>query len=253
VNRIVRRTMAFHPASLAGLILGSALVGCHTAPEALVNDACAQDRTVVCVAGSFGFSCTGNATPGMMNTRLTTCESGPEVSGKATYCCDAPRSFSCAANPSIAGCPNVATGYSCFQGATPAEFDTTLTCTAGTDGENGSTDFCCATGTSCAQDASVTGCKADATGYSCALSDTPADSNHSLACNQGTPGTNLTDYCCLKLGSGTCEQVFSVVGCMSPSLGFSCTGNDTPTKANPSLVCGQGTTLSGTTVYCCTD
>ncbi len=52
--------------------------------------------------------------------------------------------------------------------------------------------------------------------------------------------------------SDTCAQDDTVSGCDSPSIGYSCTGNDTPDQDDSSLICSYGITgNAGSTLYCC--
>ena len=44
----------------------------------------------------------------------------------------------------------------------------------------------------------------------------------------------------------------TVEGCVDYSYGFSCTGVDSPSDTDPSLVCSDGTPDGSDTLYCCT-
>jgi hypothetical protein len=49
-----------------------------------------------------------------------------------------------------------------------------------------------------------------------------------------------------------CAQDSSVVGCGSPSTGYSCGNGESPDQSDPSLVCSVGTVSGdGLTLYCC--
>ncbi len=50
----------------------------------------------------------------------------------------------------------------------------------------------------------------------------------------------------------TCAPDSTVVGCSSPSTGYSCTGSDTPADSDATLECSVGEAgNAGSTVYCC--
>jgi hypothetical protein len=64
----------------------------------------------------------------------------------------------------------------------------------------------------------------------------------------------LAAGCTVKTGDDTvsnhCTEDASV-SCPSPALGYSCSGDATPTDADASLVCGNGEENAGLTTYCC--
>jgi hypothetical protein len=107
------------------------------------------------------------------------------------------------------------------------------------------------TGT-CAPDPTVNGC-VNADGFSCTGTDRPEDTNASLFCSDGVPGNaGSTLYCCVTLTISTCAPDYTVTGCASGSIGFSCTGADSPDMGNPNLVCSVGVPgNAGSTLYCC--
>jgi hypothetical protein len=50
----------------------------------------------------------------------------------------------------------------------------------------------------------------------------------------------------------TCAPDYTVAGCVSGSIGFSCTGTDSPDMGDPSLTCSVGVAgNAGSTLYCC--
>jgi len=213
--------------------------------------ACAADATVTgCQNGSTGYSCPANATP----DASLNCGAGVAGAGGATnYCCGGTTTVTsaCAANSSITGCQGGSSGYTCTGTATP---DASLNCGAGLAGAAGDTDYCCGgTPGTCMADATVAGCAASSTGYSCTGTDSPVVGTPALECSVGTPGTNgVTDYCCFTNASTTCMQDSTVTGCAASSYGFSCTGTDSPAMANPTLTCSDGTAGNdGATLYCC--
>jgi hypothetical protein len=102
----------------------------------------------------------------------------------------------------------------------------------------------------------VQGCPANADGFSCTGGDTPEQSNSSLYCSDGVQGNaGSLLYCCVTFSVQqiTCAPDPTVQGCISSSIGFSCTGGDTPEQGDPSLVCSQGVPgNAGSLLYCCT-
>ncbi|HEX3769526.1 MAG TPA: hypothetical protein VHV30_01620 [Polyangiaceae bacterium] len=107
-------------------------------------------------------------------------------------------------------------------------------------------------GAPCAQDSSVAGCVGPATGYSCGNGETPDENDSSLVCSDGTPGdSGFTLYCCVQFTSSTCQPDTTVQGCEGSSIGFSCTGTDTPDEADSSLNCSDGTPSGNELLYCC--
>jgi hypothetical protein len=98
-------------------------------------------------------------------------------------------------------------------------------------------------------------CDPGSTGFDCPRGENPEATDSSLICSDPSPQTNGTDgYCCATLsGTTTCTQDTSIQDCAYPSVGFSCSGTDTPEQADTSLTCSTGTPdpSSGLTLYCC--
>lgn len=106
----------------------------------------------------------------------------------------------------------------------------------------------------CDPDPTVQGCPANADGFSCTGGDTPEQSDSSLYCSDGVPGNAGSRlYCCVTFSVHvTCAPDPTVQGCIPSSIGFSCTGGDTPDQGDPSLVCSQGVPgNAGSLLYCC--
>jgi hypothetical protein len=124
-------------------------------------------------------------------------------------------------------------------------------CLAGALGCTSSSD----NGAPCAQDPSVAGCQDPSIGYSCGNGESPDQSDSSLVCSDGTPSDDgLVLFCCVQFSSSTCQADSSVQGCTGDSIGFSCTGSDSPSDADSSLNCSQPTDGgNGEQLYCCTD
>ncbi|MGH7435489.1 MAG: hypothetical protein ACRENE_07425 [Polyangiaceae bacterium] len=106
----------------------------------------------------------------------------------------------------------------------------------------------------CTPDSTVTGCTGSA-GFSCNTGATPDQADPSLVCSDGVPGgRGLTLFCCLQFQSSSCGPDPTVQNCPGSSIGFSCTGSQTPEDTDPSLTCGPGALgNAGALVYCCSD
>jgi hypothetical protein len=163
----------------------------------------------------------------------------------------------CSQDLNVVGCIAGATGYSCSGTDSPDDGDSALNCSAGTSSTGGLTLYCCLDASSvtagCSADSSIMGCVGASFGFSCTGSAEPSQGDSSLVCSTGTPSGSATLFCCASYAAsaGTCTQDRSVQGCTASSIGFSCTGSDTPTQVNPALVCSTGTPASGGTQYCC--
>jgi hypothetical protein len=107
---------------------------------------CIADLSVMCNMPATGYSCVGSATPMQSDTTLT-CGQGMLEADKMTlaYCCTAMAPASpCMPDPSVTGCPGVATGYTCMGNANP--MTSSLLCGNAMPGANGTTSYCCTTG-----------------------------------------------------------------------------------------------------------
>jgi hypothetical protein len=105
----------------------------------------------------------------------------------------------------------------------------------------------------CAPDSTVDSCSGGASGFSCGNGDTPEQTDSSLVCSDGTQASDgFVLYCCVQFTSTTCSPDSNVTSCEGSSIGFSCTGSDTPDEADSSLNCSQPTPgTSGELTYCC--
>lgn len=163
----------------------------------------------------------------------------------------------CSRDSTVVGCVGAAAGYSCSGTESPDETDDSLTCSVGTDNNAGLTLYCCVETTTvttgCTADSSIVGCTGASIGFSCAGSAEPGQGDSSLVCSAGTPGGSATLYCCASYtpSVGTCAEDTTVQGCTDSSIGFSCTGTDSPETVNPSLNCGTGVPGGAGTAYCC--
>src|SRR6185312_4502338 len=73
-------------------------------------------------------------------------------------------------------------------------------------------------------------------------------------CSGGTDdGSGATLYCCATYApsADTCVQDTSIQSCGGSSIGFSCSGGNTPSQVDPSLTCGAGVASGDATLYCC--
>jgi hypothetical protein len=116
-----------------------------------------------------------------------------DVSGEPTV-------TGCTQDETVQGCTSGSFGYSCDNGDTPDQSDSSLQCSYGVADPNGNTDYCCvsfASSATCAQDPTVTGCSGASFGFSCTGSDTPSDDDSSLTCSSGVAGNaGSLLYCC---------------------------------------------------------
>ncbi len=223
---------------------------------------CMSDSSVVGCVGAAGYSCTGADSPDQSDTSLS-CSSGTPSGGETLYCCiDATSVASgCSVDANVVGCAGGSIGFSCTGSAEPQQGNTSLVCSSGTP-SGGANLFCCANyapsmGT-CAQDSTVVGCDGSSIGFTCTGTDTPAQVNASLNCSTGTASSAGTAYCCQTAAgppattTAMCASDGAVM-CTAPATGYSCTGGEAPTTANPALSCGAGTAeADGTTLaYCC--
>ncbi len=109
---------------------------------------------------------------------------------------NAPPAAGCGMDSSVSGCGS-AVGYSCANGDSPEQSDSSLFCSDGTpDGD--STLYCCIqfTSSTCAVDPSVSGCVGSSFGFSCTGSDSPDEADSTLTCSAPTPGNGESLYCC---------------------------------------------------------
>jgi hypothetical protein len=105
----------------------------------------------------------------------------------------------------------------------------------------------------CNVDSAVEGCLGGSVGYTC-MGDRPDDGDVSLVCSDGVAAAaGLTAYCCAPFGTywNDCNVDTSIAGCVDNSYGFSCTGEESPSEADASLVCSAGTPSGSDTLYCC--
>jgi hypothetical protein len=246
------------------LFLVVAATGCSvTVTPPATGPTCSPDSTVTgCTGGASGFSCTGADTPDQSNASLI-CSDGVASGGDIVYCCvefASTVTTTCAADSTVSGCTGASIGFSCTGTDTPEQADSSLNCSAGVAGNAGSTLFCClptSGATTCAADSTVAGCVGGALGYSCTGTDTPDQTNSALYCSNGVAGNaGSTLFCCVTFATTTsCAADGNVQGCAAGSIGFSCSGGDTPEIGDPSLTCSVGVAGSGATagdtIYCC--
>jgi hypothetical protein len=123
---------------------------------------CSQDTTVTgCQGDSYGFSCTGSDTPDQDQSGLNCSTGTAGNSGETLYCCtfgdyDAGTdssssddtstgdgsSNSCVQDSTVS-CTSPAQGWTCSGSDMPQQTDASLSCSTGTAGSNGQTQYCC--------------------------------------------------------------------------------------------------------------
>jgi hypothetical protein len=110
------------------------------------------------------------------------------------------------------------------------------------------------TGNGCASDTTLA-CAIGSTGVDCPSGDNPEAAFPGYVCSSPSPqGDGTQGYCCATgFANSSCAQDDAVAGCAYPSVGFSCSGPDTPDQADGSLACSVGVfdPSSGLTLYCC--
>ncbi len=145
----------------------------------------------------------------------------------------------CSPDSTVVGCVGAAAGYSCSGTDSPDAIHSALTCSDGTASNNGVTLYCCVETTTvaagCTADSSIVGCKGSSIGFSCTGTTSPDQGDPSLVCSAGTASGSASLFCCASYtpSIGTCAQDATVQGCPSPSIGFSCSGSDSPQMVNP--------------------
>ena len=105
----------------------------------------------------------------------------------------------------------------------------------------------------CAPIASVAGCDGGSRSYSCS-SDRPDDGDVDLVCSAGSPGPlGATLYCCApyEQSSSECAPDPALAGCGGVAIGFACTGEVSPSDADPSIACSAALVDGSASDYCC--
>jgi hypothetical protein len=177
---------------------------------------CTVDGSLAC-SGSTGFACASGSNPEDADDTLV-CSTPVTAGTEDEYCCIAGPAGSdstCQADDTLV-CPSGTFGYSCASGDDPADFDSTLSCSAGSGGDDdgGASVFCCAQGATlpgdddgggdggvnagCTTDDTIT-CTGNATGYSCTVGTNPQVVDPTLTCSASTTDAqDLGDYCCVQ-------------------------------------------------------
>lgn len=244
----------------AGVSEASGDLGYCCTATATGTNLCTVDAKVSCPT-STGYTCSGTDTPEASDPTLSCGTGVTESDGTLGYCCTTSATGgtdTCTADSGVK-CDG-STGYTCTGATAPDATDTTLDCGAGVAGSTtGTLAYCCAVipaGSTCANDDSVVGCTGGSFGFSCTGTDTPSDADPSLDCSVPTADGSASLYCCVSFSTtaSTCMPDSTVDGCMGDSYGFSCTGTDTPTDAQPSLNCSDPAPgPASSSLYCCTN
>jgi hypothetical protein len=216
-----------------------------TGADAGTPTICEPDPIVGCGANGIGYLCLGTSSPQSLNPAI----SCPHLFLDGSSCCTLGAGASTCHADSAVSCSGTRTGYTCTGTDTPAQA-ASVVCEPGKP-QGDRTTYCCGTFTS-SSCALTTGCGDYA--FSCSGTARPWDTDRSLRCgppNVGFPG-DATVYCCSvrdPAAPNTCAAD-STIPC-SPNMGYSCTGPDSPSDDNPSLVCGDPTAYQGKSLYCC--
>jgi hypothetical protein len=217
----------------------------------VVVTTCAADVSLVCGAGSTGFSCPAGSAPPASDGSC----SDPVANGNQdSYCCLTTTFTGCTSDPSITCTTPGSFGFDCTTGsADPSTVDTSLTCSNPATLPNGDDGYCCTAGTvqaSCSADSSLT-CAGGSTGYSCPAGSTP-DSSAGI-CSEPVANGSLDSFCCLTDTFTGCVSDPTIT-CTTPgSFGFDCTtGSASPDTVDTTLTCSNPATLpNGDDGYCC--
>jgi len=214
------------------------------APDAGTPTICEQDPAIGCGANAAGYLCLGTSSPHELNPAI----SCPQLFQGGSSCCTLGSGASSCHPDSTVSCTGSRSGYACAGTDTPAQA-ASVVCEPGKP-RGTDTTYCCGTYTSpsCTL---TTGCGDYA--FSCSGSANPRDTDPSLRCGPPNSGFgDLTVFCCSVRDPAipvTCAPD-PTVPC-SPTVGYSCTGAETPTDDDPSLVCGTPTAYQGKNLYCC--
>jgi len=213
---------------------------------AAIKPVCEADPVVGCGANRAGYLCLGVDSPETLDASL----SCPSIFTGGSACCTlGPSASTCQADATVA-CMGGTSGYSCSGADTPAQANAVV-CEPGKARGNVTT-YCCGAYASatCTHSTTVTGCPDYA--FSCTGTAKPWDTDARLRCGQGNASGDSMLFCCSvrdPSAPNTCAPD-PTLEC-DPTIGYSCTGTDTPSDDDPSLTCGGPTTYQGKTLYCC--
>jgi len=113
------------------------LLCCALKPE---SSTCARDSSVTCTGSSHGYSCTGSDTPAQSSAVI--CSAGSARSDKTAFCCREFQSTSCRIDIKVGGCGQQYP-FRCTGTQTPADTDSGLQCSKGTQFADDTSGFCC--------------------------------------------------------------------------------------------------------------
>jgi hypothetical protein len=166
----------------------------------------------------------------------------------------------CTPQADVTGCNSGETGYACTGSQAPDDGDNELVCDDGSPGASGTTLYCCLTYaqrySDCSADDGISGCQGGY-GFSCTGATSPDMADTFLGCKKtsgdiepdgGGPGT----YCCLSVTTPASCVPRPSLACDGASVGYACTGTDTPDSIDTSVVCSRSaSSVSQATGYCC--
>jgi hypothetical protein len=87
--------------------------------------------------------------------------------------------------------------------------------------------------------------------YVCENAALPSDTDPTLVCENGFPSANgSTTFCCTSSSASSSCSYSSAITCGAGQNGYTCTGTDSPSSFDSTLVC-EAQPQSGANVYCC--
>jgi hypothetical protein len=178
------------------------------------------------------------------------CTPGPaNADGTVPYCCVDFAGVGCQPGGDLA-CPSDRTAYTCDDAGTPALADPSLNCGPGYPAGNGSTSYCCGSGT-CTELANyIGGCLDASVAYDCPGSAIPPSDGSTTCAYFGQIHPPSVGYCCTP---GPCTPTDVTQACDYPgALPFACVGATPPDQLNTGIYCNpMSGGVGGQSLYCC--
>jgi hypothetical protein len=217
---------------------------------------CAEDDSLDCSGGGFGITCPSGTSPD--NGQYVCSDPQANANGDG-YCCidfsgSYPSGDSCAVDDSVtATCEYPSYGFTCTGSDGPDTGDSSLVCSE--PGGNGM-QYCCTDGSgggsgssggssgssggttpTCAADTSLQ-CDAGAYGVTCDAGAELATDDPSYICSTPTMNSDgSSGYCCVENFTDSSCTADPSLDCQDPSIGFTCTGTDSPSDSDTTLTC----------------